>query len=270
MPRRLALAASAVFALALGSAAIGDEPPGATVISTLDLTGPFATRSPWRFVATQGPCVADPLGPFADLVPGPVSLCLTKGEAGPCRQSLAVVAKGAARSWVSLWRPHFLNVAMLVHPRGMRGSPLLLVQSASLHSGDGDQVIYTQLLAYRAPLDRFEQVYEHQAGHNNNEEVRYVRAGPLAGDMISADPTGDPPFGYWIEVDALTPAYAYSRVLRFRSATRYNDGNSLAVIDAEMPNIEARLGLWRRGAPLPLPGVPCANPRLVHMELWCS
>ena len=29
-----------------------------TVISNLDLSGPFATREAWRFVATQGPPVA--------------------------------------------------------------------------------------------------------------------------------------------------------------------------------------------------------------------
>ncbi len=45
----------------------------------------------------------------------------------------------------------------------------------------------------------------------------------------------------------------YSRIPRYRSATLYNDGNPLAVVDSEMPNIGERLGLRRPGAPLPAP-----------------
>jgi len=41
-------------------------------------------------------------------------------------------------------------------------------------------------------------------------------------------------------------------------------------LDSEMANIESRLGLWRPGAPLPLPAAPCPKPRLAGMELWCN
>ena len=77
------------------------------------------------------------------------------------------------------------------------------------------------------------------------------------------------PYGYWIVVNSLTPAGNYRQVLRYRSATLYNDGNPLAVIDSEMPNIERRLGLWAPGQPLPTPA-RCAKPRLVKLELWCG
>jgi hypothetical protein len=63
---------------------------------------------------------------------------------------------------------------------------------------------------------------------------------------------------------------AYRQILRFRSATHYGDGNPLAVIDAEMPNIEKRLGLWHAGQPLPLPAKGCAKPHLVKSVLWCE
>ncbi len=64
-------------------------------------------------------------------------------------------------------------------------------------------------------------------------------------------------------------------MLRYRSATLYNDGNRLAVIDSEMPNIERRLGLWKPGEPIPTPklggnGKPCLKPTLRHTELSCG
>jgi hypothetical protein len=59
-------------------------------------------------------------------------------------------------------------------------------------------------------------------------------------------------------------------VLRYRSATHYGDGNRLAVIDSEMPNIQKKLGLWKPGQKLPLPQAGCQRPRLVRTELWCN
>jgi hypothetical protein len=164
-------------------------------------------------------------------------------------------------------RPHYLNQAAIVHGAG--GRPLLLVQTASVHSGDGDQIVLTQALAYQRTSDQFVRAYDRLTGRNNNQEVRYVETGPLKGDIISAEPTQNAPFGFWVSVNELTSASAFKEVLRYRSATTYGDGNPLAVIDSEMANIEQRLGLWRPGSPLPLPASPCPTPHLVHMELWC-
>jgi hypothetical protein len=159
----------------------------------------------------------------------------------------------------------------VVYPGGPSKAPLLLIQTASEHSGDGDQAIYTQLLAYRTKTDTFAPVYAHQTGHNNNQEVRFITSGPLMGAVISAEPTQDRPYAFWITVSRLGPAYtAYRQVLRYHSATGYGDGNQLAVIDSEMAGIESRLGLWRKGQPLPLPASPCPKPRLTKMELWCE
>jgi hypothetical protein len=113
-------------------------------------------------------------------------------------------------------------------------------------------------------------VYRYSTGRNNNEEVRYIITGTLRGDIISVDPTGNAPYGYWVTVNALTPLYTYKEVLRYRSATHYGDNSGLAVIDSEMPNIEQRLGYWKSGMALPLPSGPCPKPRLIHMELWCN
>jgi hypothetical protein len=144
------------------------------------------------------------------------------------------------------------------------------VQTASVHSGDGDQLVFTQALAYRRDTDKFVRVYSHSTGRNNNQEVRFIAAGPLKGDIVAAEPTEKAPYGFWISVSSLASVDTYKEVLRYRSATRYGDGNPLAVIDSEMPGIEQRLGVWRPGLPLPLPAGACPKPRLKEMALWCS
>ncbi len=253
-------------ALAVAPSALGAAASGPTEIAAIDLSKPFAARSPWRFTADQAPPIEDPIG-GGDAVPGPIRLCLRQRPAGPCDPQLNG-ALGRSDGDGPFAGPHFLNIARLV--RGAADQPLLLVQTASIHSGDGDQLVYTQALAYRRAEDRFVRVYEHQTGHNNSQEVRFIETGPLKGDFIAAEPTRDAPFGFWIVVSAPAGTAGYRQVLRYRSATRYSDGNPLAVIDSDMPNIEQRLGVWRPGSPLPLPPGPCARPHLVRAELWCS
>ena len=255
--RMAALAVSAGFA---ASASLADSPT--TQIAKIELAKAFGARSAWRLVATQGPPTEDYGGNPA---PGAIQLCLQTGP-GPCTIDLTppLTASGPG------WDPHYLSIARPVYPKGEAEPPLLMVITASLHAGDGGQLVATQLFKYDRASDRFERVYARSVGTNNNEEVRFVTSGPLAGDVISAEPTQDAPYGYWIEVDAPTPAYAYRQVLRYRSATRYGDGNPLAVIDSEMPNTLQRLGRWRPGEPLPLPAGACPNPHLVKTALWCK
>ncbi|WP_454718895.1 hypothetical protein [Caulobacter segnis] len=237
-----------------------------TVVKTIDLSKPFATRSAWSFLATQGEPVDDPTGLQDDKVPGPIRLCLRKGPSASCDPSLSATVANAADNDVFL-QPHDLAKAVVI--RAPSGQPLLLVQAGSAHSGNGDQLVRTQVLAYRSREDRFERVYEHLTGRNNNQEVRYMASGPLAGDIVSVEPTADAPFGFWVVVNAPADG-GFKQVLRYRSATRYGDGNRLAVIDSELPNMAHRLGLWRAGQPLPLPDGPCSKPRLVRLALWCD
>jgi hypothetical protein len=241
--------------------------PAPTTIANLDLGKPFAARSDWRLIGAQGPPITDPI--MGDgTIPGSITLCLTKTTAAQCAplQDMPAVQPGASGLFSDA---HYLVTPQIVYPRGPSGAPLLLLQTASMHSGDSDQVVYTQLLAYQRAADRFAAIYEHSTGHNNNQEVRFVTAGPLMGDVIDVEPTQDKPYVFWVTVSQLTPAYAYRQVLRYRSATGYGDGNPLGVIDSEMPNIEAHLGVWKPGAPLPAPP-KCAHPHLVKLELWCN
>ena len=260
-----ALAVAAMSAVATPAALAAPAP--STVIANLDLGKPFGARSAWRLIATEGPPITDPIV-GDDTIPGSISLCLTKTTPAQCAPLADMPsAQPGADSLFSV--PHYLNNTQIVHPRGPSAKPLLLVQTASMLSGDGDQAVVTRLLVYQRAADKFAPIYEHTTGHNNNQEVRYVAAGPLMGDVIAVEPTQDKPYGFWVTVSQLTSAYTYKQVLRYRSATHYGDGNPLAVIDSEMPNLEAHLGLWKPGAPLPAPA-KCAHPHLVKAELWCN
>jgi hypothetical protein len=244
----------------VGSPTDGPERQG----QEIDLTKPFHTRSAWRFVVTEGPQTEDYGNGEA---PGALTLCLHKGPSGPCVSEPVTLPL----------RPPTpdLIAAKVVYPRGPKAAPFLLIVTGSLRSGDGDQIVSTQLVTYDNARDAFRRVYGKTTGHNNNQEIRFVADGPLRGSVITAEPQEHQPYGYWIVVNQLTGAGAYHQVLRYRSATLYSDGNPLAVIDSEMPNIEGRLGLWKPGEPLPAPrldgkGKPCIKPTLKHSELWCN
>jgi hypothetical protein len=244
---------------------IGAAPAGEKQIASIDLRQPFGTRSLWRFTATQGPDVPDDI--IGGEAPGPIRLCISKDQGRTCSPDLREPLH-AGSDTDEFDTARYLRDSRIVRPGGAAARALLLINYASLNSGDGDQRVGMQLFAYDRATDRFSRVFEEIVGHNNNQEIRYVEAGPLRGDVIVAVETGDAPFGFWVTVNRLNPAFIYKQVLRFRSATHYGDGNPLAVIDSEMPNIQQRLGLWRPGKPLPAPK-GCAKPRLVKMELWC-
>jgi hypothetical protein len=144
------------------------------------------------------------------------------------------------------------------------------MQVASQQSVNGNQRLATVALAYDHIHNSLALVYEKQTGKNNDEEIRYIADGPLMGAIISAEPTSDAPFGFWITVNRLGASGDYNQVLRYRSATRYNDGNRLAVIDSEMPGILQRLHLWHPGMRLPRPAGACAEPHLIGQEMWCQ
>lgn len=262
--RSVAWASSCLMLAALNCLPLAHAAPTpSTVLSDIDLSKPFATRSPWRLVVTQGPEVPDSYALDTSMIPGEITLCVRKAPMGPCDPGIITMPRRD-------WEAHYLNAAKLVYPRGASAPPLMLVQTASMHAGNGNQSVFTRLLGYRRQIDRFIPVYQHETGRNNNEEVRFIDAGPIRGSVISAEPTDDKPFGYWVTVNQLGSSDLYRPVLRYRSATHYGDGNPLAVIDSEMPNILRRLRLWRPGKRLPTPAKGCAKPHLVNTALWCS
>jgi hypothetical protein len=252
-----------------GNADDADSVEGA-VISNIDLSGPFATREAWRFIATQGPPVAGDDTASGGEEPGRIQLCLRATPSAPCDPQLLNALRATSSANDSFTEPHYLNALKIVYPRGPADQPLLFVQTGSLRSGDGNQLVSTHMLAYENSQNRFVRIYQYTTGRNNNQEVRYISSGRLKGDIISVDPTENAPYGYWVTVNVLTPQYTYKTVLRYRSATHYGDNNPLPVIDSEMPNVEQRLGYWKSGMALPLPSGACPRPRLIRMELWCN
>jgi hypothetical protein len=138
---------------------------------------------------------------------------------------------------------------------------------------NGNCGVSTFLLAYDLNTDRFHVVFFNITGKNNNEETRFVDAGPLLGDVIIAYPTDNAPFTYWVEVYRRNPRREYARLLRYRGKTGYDDGNPLAVIDSEMPEILRRLKLWTPSHDLPVPrSMPAGCTKLVMRKgvEWCE
>ena len=258
--------AQAVVALAL-AAIPSSRSATSSVISNFDLSRPFSTREAWRLIVTQGPPVAGDDTASGDEEPGQIQLCLQATASAPCNPQLL---NAPVTSNTFFATPHYLKAVKIVYPRGNADQPVLFVQTASMHSGNGSQLVSTQVLAYENSQNRFLRIYQFIAGTNMNEEVRYISSGTLKGDIISVEPTENAPYAYWVTVNVFTPQYTYKTALRYRSATHYGDNNHLAVIDSEMPNIEQRLGYWKPGLALPLPPGGCPRPRLTDMELWCN
>jgi hypothetical protein len=250
--------------LLLCAALLAASAPAQTIVSRIDLSSAFGARPGWRFLAFQGPETINPSD--GNRVPGAIRLCISQDGGRTCRPDLRHLLSQAGEA-DDFSEPHFLNDTRIVRPR--RGQALLLIQAASFQSANGNERVATAAFTYDRARNMFVLAYEYLVGRNNNEEIRYIAGGPLRGAIASAEPTGDAPFGFWIVVNRLAPSGQYRQVLRYRSATRYNDGNPLAVIDSEMPNIQQRLGLWRPGQPLPLPAGGCRRPRLIDHELWC-
>jgi hypothetical protein len=261
--------AVAVLAAVWGMVADAGVAAQPHVISSVNLSAPFGSNTPWRFIASQAPDMPDPIGQM-EKVPGVISLCMTRDEGKTClpgpEQALQLPADKRPKDDLFA-EPHELRDARIVYAQA--DLPLFLLEVASTFAVNSNQRVATQMYAYNRAHDSFGLVYAHQTGRNNNEEVRFIGKGPLQGHIISAEPTQNAPFGYWITVSSMASGSSYKQVLHYRSATLYGDGNPLAVIDAEMPNIMQRMGLWKPGMQLPLPEGECPTPHLVKTVLWC-
>jgi len=237
-----------------------------TAPPSVELSRPFGLKPGWQLLVTQGPETPDPFGAGTEKVPGELHLCITGDGGESCRPSLDTMLVRAGQATI-YDRPHYLEDVRIIRPEP--NHPLLWVQAASLHGGNGDQVVGTMVLGYDQAGDRFVPVYDLKTGRNNNQAVRYIESGPLRGAIISVEPTSDAPFVFWITVDRLGTSQRYAPVLRYRSVTRYGDGNPLPVIDSDMPETLRRLKLWAPGTPSPHPA-HCSTPRLIHGALWCG
>lgn len=210
----------------------------ADIVERLDLTHPFETRNHWTFVVARVPGARLDALSLQPLPSGTLAECFVKGLTPHCKYSMP--PKPSSLSWYST--PVDLYSTTVVFAGAHHSEPLLLVKAGSARGGDGGHTIFSQLFTYDRSTNRFEPVFSNTTGSNNNQETRFIDRGPLRGDVIVAVPTENPRYAYWVSVYVRHGDTRYSRVLRYRSATRYGDGNPLAVIDSEMPNILKRLG----------------------------
>ena len=253
-----------VFSLAAANSVLAADRP----IATVALAGPFATRTPWNLTVEQSGLPGE--SGSGDAEPGVVTPCLRQADTTTCDPTLSARLDLDAPA-SEFDQPHYLRMARVAYRQAGDREPLLIVVLASVHSGDGGQLVGTQALTYRRDIDRFVRVFADATGTNNNQEVRFIEVGPLRGAFVIVEPTANAPFGYWVTVAQANGSTApYRTVLHYRSATHYNDGNALPVIDSEMPQILRRLSLWRPGQNLPLPASGCPKPALRNGALWCT
>src|SRR5579872_2383841 len=225
------------------------------VITHLDLTQPFQTKSRWTLVAAKQPdaesSATDGLGERE----GAISLCFVENDEPDCSEEMFLAKYREEKiSFDSAPGPFYeLFTNDVVFSGPARTLPLLRIKACTIAGANGNCGVSTFLFAYDRKVDRFRVVFFNMTSRNNNQETRFVENGDLLGSVIVASPTSDAPFAYFVEVYKRTSEREYSRVLKYRSNTRYGDGNPLAVIDSDMPETLRRFGLWKTGDALPVP-----------------
>jgi hypothetical protein len=136
--------------------------------------------------------------------------------------------------------------------------------------------------AYDRRLDRFKRIFMAVEQDDHGSEVRFITDGPLAGYVIIDEMILDglklwaQPSRYEITVYRLQPSERYVKILDYERKTADMDNNHLAVIDAEMPEIERKLGNWKPGEPLfsildATVSAGCETPIRLNKGLaWCE
>ena len=79
---------ASILLLSLAAPAVGQSAPARQTMPSIDLAQPFGTRSPWRFTASQGADIPDPLGMGDDKAPGAIRLCVSNDGGRTCRPDL--------------------------------------------------------------------------------------------------------------------------------------------------------------------------------------
>lgn len=219
---------------------------GATTVSSTDLSEPFHTKTKWQFVIRQDP-------PDEYQLPGQLHFCFLKDDTPKCsdrRQNVLVESK-------------------IIYPAPTSSSPLLVAVADWQTEGSGGPRL-TVVWAYDAISDQFDQIFAQEVRRQNNGEIRIIPTGPLAGDIVVDRDGPRAPYRYDIFVYRLVNSQ-YREILNYSGHSKYNDGNPLPVIDAEMPEIERRLHFWKPGDPLPTPArTHCSKLELRHGVEWCE
>lgn len=245
------------------------------VVTHLDLTQPFQTKSRWSFVTAKQPDEEGGATNGLGEREGAVSLCFVENDQPDCSGEMFLAKFQEEKISVDSGPGPFyeLFASDVVFAGPGKTLPLLRVKSCGTRGATGNCGVSTFLFAYDRKADRFRVVLFNTMGRNNNQEARFIESGPLLGSVIVAYPTNDAPFTYFVEVYRRSSDGEYLRILRYRGNTGYGDGNPLAVIDSEMPETLRRLGFWKAGDALPVPpSMPGGCTRLVLRKgvEWCE
>jgi hypothetical protein len=178
----------------------------------LALTEAFKAVSRWELVATKETDLQDEM-----IDPDPVTICFVRSDVPDCSEKwLFPISDGIADNQGRLFH-NFLE-ARVVYASADRTAPLLLLKSCSWAGVNGNCGIYTFLFAYDHSRDQFHLVFHDIVPHNLNG-TRFVEAGPLLGDIVSATPTSNAPYGYFVIVYRRDTSGHYGQILRYRSKT---------------------------------------------------
>ena len=245
------------------------------VVTHVDLTKPFDTKSQWTLVIAKQPDEESSAQDGVGSATGVISVCFVENADPDCSEAMFLAKY---REWKMTFAPgerpfyeFFAGEVVYLGPG--KTLPLLRIKTCTMPGANGNCGVSTFLFAYDRDADRFRVIFFNITGRNNNQETRFVESGPLLGNVIVAYPTNNVPFTYYVEVHKQNAAGEYARVLKYRGKTGYGDGNPLAVIDSEMPEILRRLGLWKTGDVLPIPPtMPAGCTRLVMRKSveWCE
>lgn len=262
------------IAAAWSSSALAGDPMTYPVVSRTDLTEPFRTKGKWEVVVTQEP---NP----DELSQGDIHVCFVHDGKPNCAANNLPpcdVIDAQPRCHVDRTQAgdvlhyNIFESVEIFDPKQSFVGPLLVLYVGGNWGGPGTP-LGPSVWRYNPEHDAFREIFVAMRSSNTNGEARFVTGGPLAGSVITSDETIHRPYPYEITVYRLQATGRYREALTYKGATRYNDGNPLAVIDSEMPETLRRLGLWRPGDALPTPGrVPdgCTTFVLRKGEEWCG
>ena len=172
------------------------------VITHLELTQTFQTKSRWSLVVAKQPDEESSVEDGGGNRMGAVSLCFVENDEPDCSEEMFLAKYREEKVSFVSGEPtfHELIASDIVFSGPGRTLPLLKIKSCMNRGANGNCGVSTFLFAYDRKSERFRVVFFSMTDRNNNQETRVVENGPLLGSVVVAYPTSDAPFTYFVDV----------------------------------------------------------------------